>query len=111
MAVTLAESQGKKAAFLQEVVRTVGISTRVHSGRAELLSESFGCVTLRAVDRMETAVRSASGFVAPGGWLALMTSGAEREAVQLAAGSGFKFSKLIPLPGTLDRILVLGAKS
>src|ERR1017187_11031941 len=35
IAVTLTESQGKKAAFLSEAVRTLGISAQVHSGRAE----------------------------------------------------------------------------
>ena len=37
IAVTLAESQGKKAAFLSEAVRVLGISAKVHSGRAEVL--------------------------------------------------------------------------
>src|SRR5579863_10026458 len=39
IAVTLAESQVKKAAFLQEAVRVLGISAKVHSDRAETLSE------------------------------------------------------------------------
>ena len=37
IAVTLAESQGKKAAFLQEAVRVLAISAMVHAGRAETL--------------------------------------------------------------------------
>ena len=67
IAVTLAESQGKKAAFLQEAVRVLGISAHVHTGRAETLMTQFDCVTLRAVDRMRQAVRAAAGLVAPGG--------------------------------------------
>ena len=39
IAVTLAESQGKKAAFLQEAVRVLGIAAKVHSDRAEALIE------------------------------------------------------------------------
>ena len=35
IAVTLAESQGKKAAFLREAVRVLGVTAMVHSGRAE----------------------------------------------------------------------------
>ena len=38
IAVTLAESQGKKAAFLQEAVRVLGIGAKVHAGRAEALA-------------------------------------------------------------------------
>ena len=56
MAVTLAESHGRKAAFLQEAVRVLAISAKVHSGRAETLVERFDCVVLRAVDRMPQAV-------------------------------------------------------
>ncbi len=37
LAVTLAESQLKKAAFLQEAVRVLGISAKVHADRAETL--------------------------------------------------------------------------
>jgi 16S rRNA (guanine527-N7)-methyltransferase len=63
IAVTLAESQGRKAAFLQEAVRVLGISATVHAGRAEALTTPFDCVVLRAVDRMESAVQSAAQLV------------------------------------------------
>jgi 16S rRNA (guanine527-N7)-methyltransferase len=72
--VTLAESQGKKAAFLREAVRTLGIRAAVHGGRAEELKGSFDCVTLRAVDRMEQAVGAAARLIRPGGWIAIMGS-------------------------------------
>src|SRR6202021_1640898 len=62
IAVTLAESQGKKAAFLQEAVRVLDLPATVHAGRAESLSGQFDCVTLRAVDRMQQAIRTASGL-------------------------------------------------
>ena len=67
IAVTLAESQGKKAAFLREAVRVLGVTTLVHSGRAESLTTRFDCVTLRAVDKMVLAVHSAAQLVRPGG--------------------------------------------
>ncbi len=53
--VTLAESQSKKAAFLREAVRTLGLNSEVFGGRAEELTAQFDCATLRAVDRMELA--------------------------------------------------------
>jgi 16S rRNA (guanine527-N7)-methyltransferase len=108
IAVTLAESQGKKAAFLQEVVRRIGISASVHPGRAEALAASFDCVTLRAVDRMQQAVQAAAQLAGPGGWLALMTTGAELPKLQQAAGPLFLWEPASPLPGGEERILALG---
>src|SRR6185369_12464 len=49
IAVTLAESQGKKAAFLREAVRGLELNPAVFAGRAESLPTQFDCVTLRAV--------------------------------------------------------------
>lgn len=110
IAVTLAESQGKKAAFLQEAIRTLGISAKVYAQRAELLTEQFDCVTLRAVDKMELAVRAAAKLVRPGGWLALMTTGAEIAHLQHAAGASFTWLKAIPLPSGEDLLLALGER-
>jgi 16S rRNA (guanine527-N7)-methyltransferase len=72
--VTLAESQGKKASFLQEAIRTLGLPhTSVWGRRVEEMpfSSRFDAVTLRAVDRMEHALAAARPRVAPGGWLAV----------------------------------------
>ncbi len=107
IAVTLAESQGKKAAFLREAVRTLRLSSVVHSGRAEALTARFDCVTLRAVDRMPLAVQAAAGLVRPGGWLALMTTAAELSALQVAAGTRFEWLKPVPLSGGDLRLLGL----
>jgi 16S rRNA (guanine527-N7)-methyltransferase len=108
IAVTLAESQGKKAAFLQEAVRTLGIAAMVEAKRAEALKKTFDCVTLRAVDKMPKAVTAAAKLVAPGGWLALMTTTAERQQLEEAAGVGIQWSEPQQLPGSESRILVLG---
>ncbi|MGB7546346.1 MAG: 16S rRNA (guanine(527)-N(7))-methyltransferase RsmG [Terracidiphilus sp.] len=110
IAVTLAESQGRKAAFLQEAVRVLELSAKVHAGRAEALASQFDCVTLRAVDRMERAVRAASGLVRPGGWLAVMTTRSELAKVQAAAYAEFCWSSPIPLPGSEDRVQVLASR-
>jgi len=110
IAVTLAESQGKKAAFLREAARTLGISVEVHSRRAEVLAGTFGCVTLRAVDRMAAAVAAAANLVDPGGWLAPMTTSAELAGVKLAAGARISWDSTIQLPGGEDRILALGRR-
>ncbi|WP_263373494.1 16S rRNA (guanine(527)-N(7))-methyltransferase RsmG [Granulicella aggregans] len=60
--VTLAESQNKKATFLREIVRTLGLKTEVWANRVEAMPgpRSFDVVALRAVDNMEEAVKAAS---------------------------------------------------
>jgi 16S rRNA (guanine527-N7)-methyltransferase len=108
--VTLAESQNKKAAFLREAIRVLGMGAKVHSGRAEELKSQFDCVTLRAVDKMAAAVSSAAGLVAPLGWLALMTTAAELRELQAAAGPLFDWTANFPLAGGETRILALGQK-
>lgn len=110
VAVTLAESQNKKAAFLREAVRVTGIAAHVHAGRAETLTETFDCVTLRAVDQMEQAVRLAAGLVAPRGWLVPLTTVGELPKIQAAAGESFTWSEPIALPGSDQRLLALAQR-
>ncbi len=111
IAVTLAESQGKKAAFLQEAARVLQAAVKVHADRAETLPGQFDCVTLRAVDRMGAALKIAVALVCPGGWLAPMTTRAELLGLQAAAGPGFSWSSPVPLPGGDDRILALATRN
>ncbi len=72
--ITLAESQGKKASFLREAVRTLELSTQVWAKRAEDLpaSATFDLITLRAVDNMETAMEAAAPHLSPHGQLAVL---------------------------------------
>ena len=105
--VTLAESQGKKAAFLREAVRTIGFVASVHSGRAELISARFDCVILRAVDKMPQAIKAATGLVAPHGWLALMTTDSDLDHLEAGIGVGLSPFDVYPLAGSEQRILAL----
>jgi 16S rRNA (guanine527-N7)-methyltransferase len=108
--VTLAESNGKKAAFLQEAVRVLGIAAKVHAGRAEVLSQAFDCVVLRAVEKMPTAVAAAVKLVVPNGCLALMTTDPRLAELQAAASEQFFWQQPVRLPGSDSRILALGRK-
>jgi 16S rRNA (guanine527-N7)-methyltransferase len=70
--VTLAESQNKKASFLREAVRTLGLANaEVWAGRAEEMAagRSYEVVTLRAVDNMPAALAAAEARLQPGGIL------------------------------------------
>jgi 16S rRNA (guanine527-N7)-methyltransferase len=109
--VTLAESQGKKAAFLQEALRTLGLRAHVYSGRAERVESTFDCVALRAVDRMADAVRTAAGLVSPDGWLLLMATRAELAALRGAAGPELEWIKLVELPQGNDRLIAVGRRT
>lgn len=111
ISVTLAESRGKKAAFLQEVIRTLGVmNAAVHSDRAERSTMRYSCVTLRAVDRMPEAVKAATRLLAPAGWLALMTTRDDLTALQSVAGAEFSWPTVLSPPGGESRILALGTR-
>ena len=94
--VTLAESQNKKASFLREAVRTLGLSTEVWAARVETMPEErvFDIVTLRAVDNMQAALLAATPRVRPGGILAVL--GSEQPDVPG-----------IPMPNTRSTVLQL----
>jgi len=103
IAVTLAESRSRKAAFLREVVRTLGLPTEVWAGRVESMppSRRFDTVTLRAVDEMDSAIHEAARR-AERRLLILSTS---RQLINPPAG--FEIDSLIPLPESSDGILLL----
>ena len=84
--VTLAESQNKKASFLREVVRTLGLSTEVWADRVERMAPDrlFDVVALRAVDNPAVALQQARGRLAVDGRIAHLTSGATEGGTVLA---------------------------
>ena len=95
--ITLAESQGKKASFLREAVRTLQLPTEIWAARAETmpLTHRFHAVTLRAVDNMQQALTDARARVAPSGWLATLSTAPDPAA------------ECIPLPGDAPGWLTL----
>jgi 16S rRNA (guanine527-N7)-methyltransferase len=101
--VTLAESQNKKATFLREVVRTLGLANvDVWAQRAEAmpLERQFHTVTLRAVDNMAAALAAAEPRAAH--QLLLLTI-----AIDSPALSAFPCQTRIPIPESESRILLL----
>jgi 16S rRNA (guanine527-N7)-methyltransferase len=100
--VTLAESQRKKATFLQEVIRTLGLRASVHAGRAEtLLPASFDAVWMRAVERSATMLPMAAALVAKAGSLCLLGTG-------IAPSLPSWHWKSLPFPGSTGRVLHIG---
>jgi len=101
--VTLAESQGKKASFLREAIRTLGLTTEVWANRVEAMppAQQFDCVTLRAVDRMEEALHGAALRISPGGRVAVM-AGSGSDEIEKHLNKLLPNGESFPIP-TSDR--------
>jgi 16S rRNA (guanine527-N7)-methyltransferase len=108
--VTLIESHGKKAAFLNEVIFALQLeNAKVFRGRAESFSGVADIVTMRAVERFESAVPIGLKLVGPGGRLALMIGAAQvAKAKELAPA--LIWDPPVPMPGGSSRVLLLGTK-
>ena len=109
IALTLIESNQKKATFLREVVRSLTFTDiNIQNARAEtLLPATFDVVTLRAVERFADALPIAATLLAPSGRLALLISSPQ----QAAARSTFHhlaWETPIPIPHSQSRLLLLG---
>lgn len=103
--VTLAESQGKKASFLREVARTLLLPTEVWAARVETMPETrqFHTVTLRAVDDMEAAIHEAACRATH----RVMILGTSKQAESPALSIQFNKAKVIPIPNSTDRVLLI----
>ena len=108
--ITLAESQRKKASFLQEAVRQLNLDATVHAGRAEALpSGSFDAVWMRAVDKSAAMLSLAAALVAPGGALCLLTTRDAAQKLQLLIARDWQWTSL-PFPGANARVLHIGSQ-
>jgi 16S rRNA (guanine527-N7)-methyltransferase len=109
--VTLIESQNKKATFLREVIRALGLKEiQVHVGRAEQSGLTANTVTMRAVEKFEESLPVAASMVEPGGRLALLIGAAQvGEAKSLAPL--IPWSEAVRIPGSEERVLMVGNKN
>ena len=78
--LTMVESKTRKAAFLREAVRTLGVDrVDVRNARFEAIAErtelrqTVGLVTVRAVKADKVLVKSAAALLSPGGCLLLFS--------------------------------------
>ena len=108
IAVTLAESQNKKATFLREVVRTLGLTTEIWSSRVEAMpaERQFGVVTLRAVDNMLQAILAAEPR-ASRRLVLLVTSDQQQHPLI----PNFTFVEQIPLPNASTQCIQLADRN
>jgi 16S rRNA (guanine527-N7)-methyltransferase len=108
--VVLAESQHKKAMFLKEVTRSLGLSEiAVHAGRAEELKREFEVVTMRAVDGQKDLLRAASHLISSGGLLLLMLGSSGVDSTK-AALPNFTWKYAEKIPPSTGRWILIGEK-
>ena len=103
VAVTVAESRGRKAAFLQEVTRSLDMPAEVWAGRVEAMpaARRFDTVTLRAVDDMESALGEAGRRASR----RILILGSSRSELPPGVGEQFPACGQMAMPGTADGVL------
>jgi 16S rRNA (guanine527-N7)-methyltransferase len=113
IALTLIESNQKKATFLREVTRTLILTdVNVYPERAETLATQsrFDLVTLRAVERFTDVVAIAARLVAPAGRLALLIGSSQLHQAQTVVPD-FSWQEPLAVPISQSRILLVGRRS
>src|SRR5664279_742924 len=86
--LTLIESHNKKATFLREVIRTLGIQdAEVYCGRAETWNHKAEIVTMRAVEKFEDILPVAASLVGEAGTLCLLIGTSQTQSAQAVLGS------------------------
>lgn len=110
--ITLAESQKKKAAFLRESVRCLGLGARVFDGRVEDLpsERDFSIVTLRAVDKMVEACQIALTQLAAQGWIVIFAT-EKTESELRAALPAIRWLRRLPIHDSDIGLILLGQKA
>lgn len=108
LAVTLIESQQKKVAFLRELARALHLEkTTVFPHRAEKLKLKAQIVTMRAVEKFESALQVAAGLVESGGQLALLIGAPQADSARRQLPS-FACQDPIAIPESRARVLLIG---
>lgn len=106
--VILIESQNKKATFLREVIRALGLkNVDVHVGRAEQSGLTANTVTMRAVEKFEQSLPVAASLVEDGARLALLIGLAQADRAKSLVPS-MHWGEAMRIPESEQRILLVG---
>ena len=109
--LTLIESQNKKATFLGEVVRTLGLDrTEVFCGRAEEWGKTANLVTMRAVEQFERVLPIAAEFVTGAGRLCLLIGARQTPKAQKILGADWTWQKPNGVPQSTGRVVLVGSR-
>jgi 16S rRNA (guanine527-N7)-methyltransferase len=111
MELTLIESQNKKATFLREVLRTLKVdNAHVFGGRAEDWGNDADVVTLRAVEKFETALPVAARVVTPGGRLCLLIGASQLETARKLLGERWIWDEAHRVPQSTGRVITIAQR-
>jgi 16S rRNA (guanine527-N7)-methyltransferase len=106
----LIESNAKKAAFLAEAIRELGLErTEIYRGRFEGFraeGPEFDFVAARAIGRHEELINWARGAIKKGGSLALWL-GAD-DAARVSLNKRWQWREPVPIPGSHSRTILVG---
>jgi 16S rRNA (guanine527-N7)-methyltransferase len=111
--VALVESNGKKARFLREAVRRLGLGERaqVFEERAEAVAEpgAFDAITARALDRLAGILKVGGHLLGPKGrLLAMKAARVDEEVAELPPGWRLESVQPLTVPGLdAERVLVI----
>ncbi len=107
--LTLIESNLKKATFLREIVRALGLErVDVFAGRAESFpTASADVVTVRAVERFENILPVAARLVKSGGRLVLLIGNQQIEQAKTVL-TDLKWQAALPIPLSTNRAVLIG---
>jgi 16S rRNA (guanine527-N7)-methyltransferase len=117
LALTLIESNHKKATFLREVTRALTLTDiNILTSRAEsLAAAAFDIVTLRAVEDYESILPVAARLVAPAGRLALLIGSSQlpmaHSVLEQIKGFFANHRTTHPTPLSSSRILLVAERS
>jgi 16S rRNA (guanine527-N7)-methyltransferase len=111
--LTLIESNAKKCAFLNEVMRQIGLDgTRVLRARyedsSEVLRANINTVVARALGRYEELLNWSYDILVPEGRVVLWIG--ERGFEEIGSSDRFSWLPRIPIPGSKRRFLLVGSR-
>lgn len=106
--VILIESSGRKAAFLNEVVRALDLkNVKVFNHRAESYSDRSELVVMRAVEKFESSATLAASLVSLEGRLAMMIGKAQIVPAK-AILPGWRWLQPTIIPESQSRVVLVG---
>jgi len=110
IALTLIESNQRKATFLREAVRALEMpDVEIKTVRAENLDIQSDVVTLRAVEEFEAILPVVERLLKPEGRAALLIGASQVELAKSA--TQIKWQQPIPIPLSQSRVLLIGEAS
>ena len=110
LALTLVESNQRKATFLREVIRALTLKqVSVLAERAEVITAGADVVTFRAVEHFERILPIAFKLTRPGGRVAIAIGISQvQEALSLLQQA--RWSEAIPVPNSRSRVVLMAEK-